>query len=675
MIGIRNRDNHPKALFALAVFALMAGCTSIYEKNEEAINEAQRELTSVIIEEGEQGEREAGIKKAVQADEEENEPLQLINSAMLSAPDMGPVYTPPEQVRFSINVEGAPSQAFFQGLVEGTPFNMVVHPEVTGVVSLNLKNVTISEVVEIACDLYGFECLKIPIGYKILPRRILTRQFRVYYPNITRSGTSGTSISTGNVSKSSETSSNASGGETTSTSSSSSGSSMTTNFSTDFWSELTMTLCSLLGLEPKNSSVSGSDRVLSCVLEEKKESSSNKTAAATPASTSAALSGLSSSADPAATLAALTAASSTTSAASSSSSNRTTDISKAVSVNPQSSIIMVRAYPSEMRQVEELIGKMQQTLQQQIVLEAKILEITLFDQFQSGINWALLSKMKGSKSIGAGVTGGGSMLSQENLIRGALDTTAKSRLAQSTPVLQSGNATSSAFNGALPFTGMGGTFALQFMFNDFEGFIELLQSQGNIRVLSNPRISTLNNQKAVIKVGVDEFFPTNVEKEDNDGVETVSVEVDVFFSGVSLDVTPQIVEKDSLILHIHPTVSDVITKSKIILGAEFPLAASSARESDNMVFSKNGEVVIIGGMMTNDRKGSKASTPFFGDLPLIGDLFGHRLESEVKSELVILVRATIVDNGKTWQDELKRLNQRLSSYHTKPDAFPIWNRP
>ena len=680
MIHPTKTDSLAKALVALFLLAVISGCTSMYDKNRQAVKDAQQELTDLIINDDELKKSSAPDKKAEpeagksQDDVDGSEPLKLIGTPVLSVPNQAQSYTPPEQIRFSIDVEATPVQTFFQGLVAGTPYNMIIHPDVTGVVTLNLKNVTIGEVVEIACDLYGYECLDVPTGFKILPKRVIARQFRVYFPNIVRGGSSGTKISTGQSSESSETSSDSSGGSTTSTSSTSAGASLTTDFANDFWSELTMTLCSMLSLESQVSVIGSVSRTLSCQLEE----SETSTGGGITASSTGGLGGLQgkSGSDLVNSVSKAVSSGGSSSGGSSSKSNKNKS-SKAVSVNPQTSLVMVRAYPSEMHQIEELLSKMQRTLRKQIILEAKILEVTLFDQFQSGINWALVNKLKGgSKAIGAGVTGGGSILSDDNLIRGSLNNLTKSDFSGSSYTLQSDHiGTNSSLAGRVPISGMGGAFALQFMLNDFEGFIELLETQGNIKVLSNPRISTLNNQKAIIKVGVDEYFPVSVEKETDPttGIPTIKVDVKTFFSGVSLDVTPQIVEEDSMILHIHPNVSDVTTSTKIILDAEFPLAASSARESDNMVFSRSGEVVIIGGMMTSDKKATKAGTPVLSSLPLIGDMFGQRLETEVKSELVILVRATIIDNGHGWQDELKRIKRRIGGFSPKTRRG-LWHR-
>ena len=125
-----------------------------------------------------------------------------------------------------------------------------------------------------------------------------------------------------------------------------------------------------------------------------------------------------------------------------------------------------------------------------------------------------------------------------------------------------------------------------------------------MNVLSSPRIATMNNQKAVIKVGTDEFFVTDISSTTVTGAATTtspSIELTPFFSGVALDVTPQISEQGEITLHVHPSVSRVEDQIKSIeFGTDdttltVPLARSTVREADSIVRARNGQVVVIGG--------------------------------------------------------------------------------
>ena len=222
----------------------------------------------------------------------------------------------------------------------------------------------------------------------------------------------------------------------------------------------------------------------------------------------------------------------------------------------------------------------------------------------------------------------------------------------------------------------GGVFSLALNIGDFSSFIELLESQGNVQVLSSPRVATLNNQKAIIKVGVDEFFVTDVSSTNIASGNTTSVNPSVtltpFFSGVALDVTPQISGDNNVTLHIHPSISDVVDQQKTVtIGTatqEIPLARSTVRETDSIVRAASGQVIVIGGLMQDIINDQNAGTPGFKDVPLLGNLFKHTKKASKKSELVILLKPIVVEDSKTWNadmqnslEEIQRMNSTMKS--------------
>ncbi len=327
-----------------------------------------------------------------------------------------------------------------------------------------------------------------------------------------------------------------------------------------------------------------------------------------------------------------------------------------VVVSPHSGTIVLRAMPDELRNAEAFLKKTQEGMRRQVILEAKIIEVELSDGFQAGINWAALGSNNGN-SVLAGQTGGGTVfnggVSDISGNTGNLDPGDFSAVA---------NAATSAF---------GGVFSAALQIDDFTAFIELLKSQGNVQVLSSPRISTINNQKAVIKVGQDEYFVTEISSGDisgtgNTGNQTApDITLTPFFSGIALDVTPQIDANQGVTLHIHPSVSDVVdqTKNITVNGQQqsLPLALSSVRESDSIVHAQSGQLIVIGGLMKNINDDQKSSTPFFGDLPIIGSLFRHTKQRFKKSELVILLRPIVVESVDTWNQAIGTSHDRINS--------------
>jgi MSHA biogenesis protein MshL len=308
--------------------------------------------------------------------------------------------------------------------------------------------------------------------------------------------------------------------------------------------------------------------------------------------------------------------------------------------NSASGLIAVRATPHELRDVQQYLSQIQEIATRQVILEAKILEVELSDGFQAGINWALLNH-DGPTHINGFQTGPQNGFGSADLFN-----------QPSNPVtLGPGNAISSAVTNSL-----GGAISVAISAADFSAYIEALSSQGKTRVLSSPRVSTLNNQKAVIKAGSDEYFVTGVSSNTVVGTASATnrdVDLAPFFSGIALDVTPQIGADGEVMMHIHPTVSDVSEKIKQLTVAgvtdALPLAFSQTRESDSVVKARSGQLIVIGGLMRTTRNMQDYRIPLLGDIPGLGNLFKSQRNREVHTELVILLRPVVVSGEEQWK--------------------------
>jgi len=490
----------------------------------------------------------------------------LLPPVQLQLPGVGS--GPSTEQRFDVKVRRVRARDFFLSLVHETPYSMVIDPQVGGYISLDMKNVTVPEVLEVVRSVHGYDYRLAGTIIQVFPNTISTRIFKIDYLAVKRAGESLTTAKSGQI-----TAAGGSGDGAATARGGANSSSITTTNNSDFWVELKESLTSLLGAEE----------------------------------------------------------------------------GRKISINAQTGMVMVRALPSELRVIEEYLKASQSIIQRQVILEARILEVALNDGFQSGINWASLQ----NDSVTA-MTGGGSVF-------GGTGTTS---MQGESNLLDINNATD-ALNGAA--SAFGGVFGFALSTPDFAAFIELLKTQGDVQVLSSPRVSTVNNQKAVIKVGNDEFFVTDIDTTTTAGIAgttNISVELQPFFSGVALDVTPQIAEAGDIVLHIHPAVSEVREQVKNIITTQgnltLPLAASSIRESDTVIRAANGQVVVIGGLMQNATQDDKASVPGLGDIPLIGSLFSHNRKSSRKSELVILLKPVVVDdNGQVWQNQLQRSSSSI----------------
>jgi MSHA biogenesis protein MshL len=326
-----------------------------------------------------------------------------------------------------------------------------------------------------------------------------------------------------------------------------------------------------------------------------------------------------------------------------------------VVINRQSGVIVVRAMPDELRAVTDYLRKTQSTVTRQVILEAKVVEVELNSGFQAGINWSTIAR-DGSKNHFFG----------QRAPDGGFD---------ADPLLPSGQQVN-VNPGSLPVAGqlvdtISGAFTFAFNSTDFSALIQLLDAQGRTRVLSSPRVSTLHNQKAVIKAGTDEFFVTGVTSNTTTGESTTTslgVELTPFFSGVALDVTPQISEDGSVLLHIHPTVSEVQDQSKrVSFGgstSDLPLAVSQIRESDSVVRAKSGQIIVIGGLMRERRQRNEYKTPGLGSIPVLGNLFKSKRDISQTVELVLLLRPIVADD-QTMEAMAREAQERTAAMAAK----------
>ena len=495
--------------------------------------------------------------------------------------------------RFDLTVDNVPTRTFFQTLVADTPYNVVVHPDVKGTVSLELGEVTVTEVMDIMRNVYGLDAVLNNSTFQVYPDVLRTEIFQIDYLNIKRTGVSDMQVSAGSVADSGgqgrsngqsldirdDHSINVSGEQGKGGQGGVVGTSVSTSGYSDFWIELEDTLNAIIS----------------------------------------------------------------------------TDIGAQVVVTPQAGLVVVRAKPDSLSAVRNYLNRVESSIHRQVILEAKILEVTLKEGFQAGINWNTFGEQSGGTfqpvtSVGADglVT---TTLGSNNDIAGEL-----------------------TFGTGNFFNPLGSQFSLFSEFADFSAVINLLETQGVVQVLSSPRITTVNNQKAVIKVGDDEFFVTDI------SVNTVtagaaintndSPELTPFFSGIALDVTPQISEAGDVILHVHPTVSEVQEQVKIISGEAVPLAASTIRESDSVIRARNGDIVVIGGLMQNSSNDNTAGIPVLSKLAGLGAAFRQRDRTSVKSELVILLRPIVI-NGDSQRDLHKESAERVAQLRKQIGAPAI----
>ena len=548
-----------------------------------------------------QGTIDSELKRAAQAPVPAATP-QAVSQALLPPLTVEmPVSVKPVEPRFDLAVNNAPANQVFMALVSGTRYSMLVHPEVREPVSINLKDVTLTEALEALREVYGYEYRIQGTRIYVEPVTMQTQLFHVNYLAGRRAGRADVRVSSGSIQTTTtgppgvQTGSPTTPSVTGAASTQSLESSRVTTYSeNDFWTDIQSAIRTIIGAEGGRSVV----------------------------------------------------------------------------VNSNAGVIMVRAMPKELRSIDMYLKAMSIVVERQVMLEAKIIEVTLSDQFSTGINWAAFRTGPNSRFAGGVVNPGTTLrtdgsVSNSNIV---IDPTAPSPLSPD-PLRPTLAGSFGAVGASLlsAQTAPASIFGLAFQTGSFAALLNFLESQGAVHVLSSPRIATLNNQKAVIKVGTDEFFVTNVTTTTTAAGNTTTISPTIttqpFFSGIALDVTPQISDADQITLHIHPSVSVVTDKTKIVnlgnLGTfTLPLASSNINESDTIVRVQNGTIAAIGGLMRQQQSSNRSGLPGATG-PLAGILLGSRDQQLTKSELVILLKVTVIRGDAAWQQEAQELNERM----------------
>ena len=545
----------------------------------------------------------------------------------------------PLEPRFDLSVNAAPASQVFMSLVAGTRYSMLVHPSVSGAISINLKDVNLREALDSIRDLYGYEYKIDGTRIFIQPAGVQTRVFQVNYLSAQRRGVSQLRVTSNSFNQNTTTGTTTGGipgvtgslagttgiGGTAGTPGATGQSTMgggivgdsarlTTNQEAMFWSDLCEALAALAltgtGPDAAPAPAAGGAPGTTQAPEDRQRSICNRRGAG----------------------------------------------DRSMVVSPHSGVIVIRATPAELRAVENYLSATRLAVERQVMLEAKIIEVTLSEQFQSGINWAVFNRSGGFGQISRPAV---PPQSQGELTPEQLRALAKAQL----------------LNGA-----SGAVVGLAVATPNFAALMTFLETQGHVHVLSSPRVATLNNQKAVLKVGDEQLFVSNVSVTPLSSATTGAVtnavatpQFSPYFSGIVLDVTPQIDENGNITLHIHPSINDVTNvQTSVDLGfgaVALPTAKSTIRETDTIVRVSDGSIVAIGGMMRTEVNDQRNGMPGVPDSGVTGLLFRNTSRVVQKKELVILLKPTIVDADRGWNDDLREAEDRMRKlYPPKPAA-------
>jgi MSHA type pilus biogenesis protein MshL len=301
---------------------------------------------------------------------------------------------------------------------------------------------------------------------------------------------------------------------------------------------------------------------------------------------------------------------------------------KKLVISKTSGLIQVRDYPTVLRDVGRFLERMEMSSQRQVLIEARFLEVTLTTEYETGIRWDNI---------------------QEQLLN--LDVSS---------ILLSWTSA----RGEIKLTGATQSLAgTDFVLADL---VKALETQGKVKALASPKVATLNNQTAIVKVArQDVYFTSEISQGEVSTLQSFTPNtIDV---GVILDVTPQVASDGTIIMNIHPSITAEFDRVQAPDGTEFPLLR--IRETDTVVKVRDGQTIIIAGLLSDTYQRERVGLPCLTNFPGLGYLFGYRRGQAEKTELVIVITPTVLTGKRI--EEIRAEDLRRLDLLEQQDRIPL----
>ncbi len=521
----------------------------------------------------------------------------------------------PRQELYSVSMQNVNVQDMLFALARDASLNVDIHPAIQGSVTMNVRDQTLIEILDRVARQVDLRYEMQGKNLSITPDIPYLKSYRIDYPNISREGNTAVSFST---------SLGGSGGS----------SSDIKNISNNrFWQTLVGNISALLR---------ETDKVVQSTEAAPASASANTTA--TPAPGTAANTPAAAGQNNPQPSGAAAPASAATAA--------TVQYREAASVipNPETGIISVRAKQSQHAKVAEFLDNVMRAARRQVLIEATIVEVDLSTRFQQGIDWSLLRAggVAGDpgiviRPVGSGLQTGGAVSSLITLTR----------------------RDSNFFDG-----------------RDLSVMLTMLESFGSARVLSSPKISVLNNQSSILKVVENKVFFSVSVTPGTPATGTTPATPATYTTtdrtvpiGFLMTVTPQISEGNEVTLNLRPTISRItgfVADPNPILSQNNVVnrvPEVQTREMESVLRVRSGSVAVLGGLMQDSRNNNSDEVPGLNRLPGLGNLFKFRDEGSKKTELVIFLRPTVIDDNtmNDWNTQYQStLQQTLDDMADKP---------
>jgi MSHA biogenesis protein MshL len=305
------------------------------------------------------------------------------------------------------------------------------------------------------------------------------------------------------------------------------------------------------------------------------------------------------------------------------------------SINKQAGVVSVFANERLHKKVQDYLDTLRRATTSQVLIEAKVLEVDLSDQFAAGINWEMLDNF--------------------------------------------GDFSTLEFGAGMPGTATPGV-SLGVVGNDLSSLVEALSTFGTVHALSSPRITVLNNQAAVLNVAENTvYFELDITTTPSTAVgvpPTISVEstIKTVPEGILINVLPSInLDDDVISMQVRPTVSritdTVADPGAAYLGVDSNIPIVSVKEMDSVLRMKSGQMIVMGGLLEDRSDSTQNGVPVLSEVPLLGAAFRSQTDAVNKSELVVFLKATILDDPQESIHQTDRELYRIFSQDRRPEKM------
>jgi MSHA biogenesis protein MshL len=496
---------------------------------------------------------------------------------------------------YSVSVREIPAQELLFALARDAKLNIDVHPGINGVVTLNAIDQTLQQILTRIAKQVDMRWELDGQNLAVMPDTPFLRTYKVNYVNMSRDVNGTVSINTQIAS----TSAAATGSATSGGGGNNSTTTVTSKAQNNFWGSIEQNIKDILR-ETDKILPEGSSETL--IERSDQQATTGTGAQSSTTGKGSSTNSLANSPNPASMQQQGTTV------------VKRTTFREAASViaNPEAGVIVVRATSRQHEKVQEYIDLVTRNAGRQVMIEATIAEVSLNDNYTQGINWQSLRSLRTPGTAGFSAI--------QNPSGPTMDTTGAAFL----------------LNYVAPGLGISAT-------------IQLLENFGNVKVLSSPKISVLNNQTAMLKV-VDNIVyfdvksdstitQTNTEKTFTTTAKSVAV-------GLVMSITPQISEANMVTLNVRPTISRVIDfksdPNPDLVTVKNEVPQIQTREMESMLRLTDGEIAVMGGLMSDELSNNTDAVPGLSKLPGIGTLFTSRKDVTKKTELVIFIKPTII---------------------------------